>query len=214
MRYITVKYIIDVLIAFILLIITLPILLILSVLIYIEDPTSSPIFKQKRIGLHNKEFCIYKLRSMKTELYKDGIRLTDSQRMLNVGNLIRKFSLDELPQLVNIIRGEMSFIGPRPLSVKYLPYYTKDELKRHTVRPGISGWAQINGRNTISWEEKFYYDIEYVRNISFLFDFKIFILTIYKVFKRSGIETRGEGTEVDFHEYRRNQSSQKEFPNC
>jgi lipopolysaccharide/colanic/teichoic acid biosynthesis glycosyltransferase len=206
MDYTKLKFIMDIMMATLLLVLTLPILLILSILIFIEDPSSTPIFNQKRIGLNNKEFSIYKLRSMKTETYQDGVRLSDSQRMLKVGGLIRKASLDELPQLFNVLKGEMSFIGPRPLSVKYLPYYDEVEIKRHNVRPGISGWAQVNGRNTISWEEKFSFDVSYVEKISFIFDIKIIFLTILKVLKRSGVQTRGEGSEVDFHVYRKKRS--------
>jgi lipopolysaccharide/colanic/teichoic acid biosynthesis glycosyltransferase len=206
MDYTKLKFIMDIMMATLLLVLTLPILLILSILIFIEDPSSTPIFNQKRIGLNNKEFSIYKLRSMKTETYQDGVRLSDSQRMLKVGGLIRKASLDELPQLFNVLKGEMSFIGPRPLSVKYLPYYDEVEIKRHNVRPGISGWAQVNGRNTISWEEKFSFDVSYVEKISFIFDIKIIFLTILKVLKRSGVQTRGEGSEVDFHVYRKKSS--------
>lgn len=117
----------------------------------------------------------------------EGKLLPDVQRITKVGNIIRKFSLDELPQLINILKGDMSLVGPRPLLFKYIPLYSKEQLRRHEVRPGITGWAQVNGRNSISWTRKFELDIEYVDNISFWMDVKILLLTIYKVFKREGI---------------------------
>ncbi|WLR50653.1 sugar transferase [Bacillus tianshenii] len=208
MNYIQMKCFLDKIMAFFLLVISSPLLIILSLFIMLEDSSASPIFRQTRIGFNNREFNIYKLRSMRTQTHKDGVRLSDSQRMLKIGGIIRKASFDELPQLVNILKGEMSFIGPRPLSVKYLPYYNEEEIKRHNVRPGISGWAQVNGRNTISWEDKFSFDVEYVKRISFLFDLKIFFLTIVRVLQKSGVQTRGEGSmEVDFHEHRKKQNS-------
>lgn len=187
-----------------LLLVTLPILSILLMLVFIEDPSSSPIFKQKRIGYKNNEFNLYKLRSMSSKTHYNGRKLTDKERMLKIGKVIRKTSLDELPQIYNILKGEMSFIGPRPLSIKYLDYYTEQEIKRHRVKPGISGWAQVNGRNTINWEEKFSFDLYYVKNISLQLDLKILFLTLIKIFKSSEVTTRGEGAEVDFHEYRKN----------
>lgn len=124
---------------------------------------------------------------MKVQTEKNGRPLSNIERITKVGAFLRKFSIDELPQLFNIIRGEMSFIGPRPLLVEYLDYYTPEQMRRHEVMPGISGWAQVNGRNAISWEEKFEYDIWYVDNMSFLLDLKIVFMTIYNILKREGI---------------------------
>jgi pilin glycosylation protein len=134
---------------------------------------------------------------------KDGNLLPDSDRLTKFGKFLRSTSLDEIPEFFNILKGDMSLIGPRPLLVKYLDYYTADENKRHNVRPGISGWAQVNGRNFLSWEEKFKFDIEYVNNLSFLLDLKIVILTIKKVIKREDIsDFKEENREIDFDKYR------------
>ncbi len=191
-RYI--KRILDFILAVVLLIVLWPIMLLAAIAIKIEDPKGPVLFKQERVGKMNKSFKVYKFRSMIVEQEKNGIKLDDAERMLKVGNILRKSSVDELPQLFNIIRGEMSFIGPRPLPVIYLPYYTEEEIHRHDITPGISGWAQVNGRNYLSWEERFKYDLEYVNNISFLFDVKIFFMTIKKVFIKSDVGVRG----VDF----------------
>ena len=211
MNYIQIKNILDKIFAIIVLIISSPILLLCIISIIIEEPSHSPIFVQRRIGFKNKEFTIYKLRTMKTKKKEKERKLTDKERLLKTGKIFRKASLDELPQLFNIIKGEMSFIGPRPLSIKYLPYYNEMEIKRHNVKPGITGWAQVNGRNNLNWEEKFKYDIEYVNNISFLLDLKIAFLTIYKIFKSDEVQVRGDKSgEEDFHEYRKKQSSKNE----
>jgi len=204
-KYIVVKDIVDRLAATIMLLIVWPILLIAIIIIKIEDPTTSPVYKTVRVGKNNKSFRIYKLRSMISHKERNGVKLVDSERILKIGKIIRKTSLDELPQLVNIVKGEMSFIGPRPLPVLYLPYYTKEELHRHDIKPGISGWAQVKGRNNLSWDEKFKLDLEYVKNISFKLDIQIFSLTIIKVFKSSDVVIRGTGQEVDFHKYRMEQ---------
>lgn len=185
-----IKNFFDRLFGLILLLVASPILLICSLLIKIDDPAGPILFKQKRVGKSNKPFTIMKLRSMKTNKMVDGEELSDEARMLRIGFILRKLSLDELPQLINILRGEMSFIGPRPLPVVYYPYYSDRELKRHEVKPGISGLAQVNGRNNLSWEEKFEYDLEYIENLSFVLDLKIFKDTIFKVFKRSDVKLR------------------------
>ncbi|MGB9975793.1 sugar transferase [Thermovenabulum sp.] len=182
-----IKRILDFIFAVILLIIASPIMLLAAIAIKIEDPKGPVLFTQKRPGKDAKIFTIYKFRTMKVETEKDGRKLTDFERMTKVGSFLRKASIDELPQLFNIIRGEMSFIGPRPLLVDYLKYYSKEQMRRHEVLPGISGWAQVNGRNAITWEEKFNYDIWYVDNLSFLVDLKILFMTIYNVLKREGI---------------------------
>lgn len=203
-----VKRILDFIFAIILLIILSPIMLIAAIVIKVEDPKGSVLFKQERIGKENKVFKVFKFRSMIVERERDGHKLTDAERMLKVGNFLRKTSIDELPQLFNIIRGEMSFIGPRPLPVIYLPYYTEEEIHRHDITPGISGWAQVNGRNYLSWEKRFEYDLEYVNNVSFLFDLKVFFRTIKKVFLRTDIGVRGIDVADDsLHEIRKPNNS-------
>ncbi len=182
-----IKRILDLVFAVILLILLSPIMLLAAIAIKIEDPKGPVLFKQKRPGKDTKIFTVYKFRTMRVETEKDGRPLSDMERITKVGAFLRKTSIDELPQLFNIIRGEMSFIGPRPLLVEYLDYYTPEQMRRHEVMPGISGWAQVNGRNAISWEEKFKYDVWYVDNMSFLLDLKIVFMTIYNILKREGI---------------------------
>ena len=176
----------------------------LIIAILVRMKLGSPVlFKQDRPGLNEKIFKMYKFRTMTDEKDKNGILLSDAERLTKFGKFLRSTSLDEIPEFFNILRGDMSLIGPRPLLVEYLNYYTDDEKKRHNVRPGISGWAQVNGRNSLSWEEKFKYDIEYVEKLSFLFDFKIVILTIKKVLKREDIsDFKEENKEIDFDKYR------------
>ncbi|MDD5717852.1 MAG: sugar transferase [Sulfuricurvum sp.] len=156
-------------------------------------------FTQHRPGLHGKIFTIYKFRTMTDEKDGEGNLLPDEQRLHGIGKTIRSLSLDELPQLWNVLKGEMSFIGPRPLLVEYLPLYNPVQARRHEVKPGITGWAQINGRNAISWEEKFRYDVEYVDNINFWFDLKIFLLTLKKVVIKEGISQGGAATMEKFN---------------
>ncbi len=182
------KRILDFVMAFLLLIITLPVLLIVSVAIKVEDPEGPVLFKQNRAGKNGVSFTLYKFRTMKVDRKKHGKDLSDKERLTKIGGFLRKASIDELPQLINIIRGEMSFIGPRPLLLKYLPFYTDEEFKRHNVLPGISGWAQVNGRNALNWDERFEHDIEYVNNISLGMDLNILYLTIHKVFRRTNVE--------------------------
>ncbi|MDY0016217.1 MAG: sugar transferase [Candidatus Delongbacteria bacterium] len=189
--YLLFKRIFDIIFAIILLIATLPILLIIAILIKLEDPKGSVFFRQKRIGYKNKEFLLFKFRSMIIDQVKNGIELTDTERMLKIGTIIRKFSFDELPQIINILKGEMSLIGPRALPTVYLPYYTEKELHRHDVKPGISGWAQVNGRNFLTWDEKFKLDLYYVNNICFSLDFNIFFMTIFKIFIKKEVGVRG-----------------------
>jgi len=149
----------------------------------------NPLFKQERPGLNEKIFTLYKFRSMTDERDENGELLPDSVRLTKFGKFLRSTSLDELPELFNILKGDMSIIGPRPLLVQYLPLYDEHQRRRHEVRPGLSGLAQVNGRNAISWEEKFNLDVEYVDNISFILDWKIIFLTIKKVFVREGISS-------------------------
>lgn len=187
MKYYKWKGIIDFVFALIMLVAGFPVYMLIAILIKWQDPDGPVCFQQERLGKDEKIFTLYKFRSMKVETHRDGVELSDSERLFSIGRFIRKMSLDELPQLVNILKGDMSFIGPRPLPEEYLPYYTDEERKRHTVKPGISGWAQVNGRNNLTWERKFELDVYYTRNISFLFDTKILLLTIKKVLSGSDV---------------------------
>ena len=208
-RYLRIKRAIDLVMALILFI---PASLIMAIfIIWIKMESKGPaIFKQRRPGYHQKIFTMYKLRSMRTETRdKNGRALTDQERMTVSGNFARKTSVDELPQLINIIKGEMSVIGPRPLAVQYLPYYNEFERHRHDVRPGLSGLAQVNGRNSVNWEEKFSYDVEYADKITFWGDIKIILLSIKTALKRESIGTRGVDAPMDFDEYRRKQMESK-----
>ncbi|MDD2497428.1 MAG: sugar transferase [Desulfitobacteriaceae bacterium] len=158
-----------------------------------------PVFyKQERPGLYGKPFYFYKFRTMIDAYDSDGNLLPDEQRMTPFGRLLRKYSIDELPQLLNVIKGDMSFVGPRPLLMEYLPLYSPEQERRHEVRPGITGWAQVNGRNDISWEEKFKLDLWYVENKSLWLDLKILILTFIKVLRCEGINQKGHATMPEF----------------
>lgn len=175
------------------LIVLFPVLLVVAVLVKVK--LGSPvIFKQKRPGLNEKMFTLYKFRSMTDERDKSGNLLPDEIRLTKFGTLLRGTSLDELPELFNILKGDMAVIGPRPLLVQYLPLYNEYQKHRHGVRPGLSGLAQINGRNILTWEEKFHLDIKYVGNISFLGDWKIIFMTIKKALKREGIHSETAAT--------------------
>ncbi len=184
--YITVKRILDFIFAFILIVITSPLMMIVAIAIKLESK-GPVLFIQKRPGKNAKIFIVNKFRTMKVEVETNGRQLSDMERMTKVGSFLRKTSIDELPQLFNILRGEMSFIGPRPLLVQYLDHYSPEQMRRHELTPGISGWAQVNGRNTIDWEDKFKYDVWYVDHINFGLDFKIFCMTIFNVINRKGI---------------------------
>ena len=176
------------------LLLLLPVFLLVWVLvsIYMGLPV---LFTQERPGLHGKIFKLYKFRTMRPD---DGSGLTDAERLTRLGYWLRRLSLDELPQLYNVLRGDMSLVGPRPLLVEYLPLYTDEQRRRHEVRPGITGWAQVNGRNAISWEDKFKLDVWYVDHQSFFLDMKILILTLYKVFKGSDITEQGQASMSKF----------------
>ncbi|KMK75038.1 sugar transferase [Alkalihalobacillus pseudalcaliphilus] len=180
------KRIFDCLISLTLFIVLLPLYLLIyySIRFKLGKPV---IFKQLRPGLDGELFVLYKFRTMNNAVGKDGHIVDDHLRMTSLGKLLRKYSLDELPQLLNVMKGELSLVGPRPLLVDYLPLYSETQKKRHNVRPGITGWAQVNGRNTITWEEKFELDVWYVDNRTFLLDLKIILLTLYKVFKTEGV---------------------------
>lgn len=174
-----------------------PVLLVVALLV--RTKLGSPvIFKQKRPGLNEKIFTLYKFRTMTDERDDNGELLPDSVRLTKFGKFLRSTSLDELPELFNILTGDMSIIGPRPLLVQYLPLYNEHQKRRHDVRPGLSGWAQVNGRNAISWEDKFNLDVEYVNNVSFIGDWKIIFLTFKKVFVREGINSDNAVTMEPF----------------
>lgn len=192
-----VKRIIDFLLAFLAFIIFLPVMLIVMVLLLLTGHRKL-FFVQIRAGKNEKLFRLIKFRSMTEAKDASGRLLPDEKRLTKSGKAIRKTSLDELPQLINVLKGDMSIIGPRPLLVDYLPLYNTEQKKRHLVRPGITGWAQVNGRNAISWEQKFDYDIWYVNNQSFLLDLKIFFLTIKNIVKAEGISQEGEATMKAF----------------
>lgn len=179
----------------------------LAVALAVRVKLGSPvIFKQPRPGKDEKIFTLYKFRTMTDARDENGNLLPDGERLTPLGRFLRSTSMDELPELFNILKGDMSIVGPRPLAVAYLPYYTQDERIRHSVRPGLSGLAQINGRNVITWEERFSYDIQYVNNINFCLDLKIIIKTIVAAFKRVDIGERGVDVPMDFNEYRRKSS--------
>lgn len=181
-----------------------PILLVLAALVRVK--LGSPVlFHQERPGRHEKIFKLYKFRSMTDERDAEGKLLPDEVRLTRFGKLLRSTSLDELPELFNILKGDMSLIGPRPLLVRYLPYYTEEERHRHDVRPGLTGLAQVNGRNALGWEDRFRYDLEYVNHISFGLDLKIIGMTVGKVLKRSGTLSGADQTVADFDVYRREQ---------
>ncbi|MEJ5220076.1 sugar transferase [Cognatishimia sp. D5M38] len=192
-----IKRVIDVLGAAIGLIMFSPVLLIVSLLILRE--MGSPImFRQNRPGREGKTFRMIKFRTMRDAMDSNGHPLPDAERLTKLGRFLRSSSLDELPELWNVIKGDMSLVGPRPLLIEYLPLYSPEQARRHEVRPGITGWAQVNGRNAISWDEKFALDVWYVDNRTFLLDLKIIWLTIRKVVKREDISAAGEATMPKF----------------
>ena len=191
------KSIFDKILALFLIILFSPIYIVVSLLIFFK--MGSPIlFRQKRPGYKEKIFGIYKFRTMTNDTDADGNLLPDDKRLIGIGKFIRSTSLDELPQLFNVLKGEMSFVGPRPLLEEYLPLYNEKQKRRHDVKPGITGWAQVNGRNAISWEQKFDYDVWYVDNQSFWLDIKILWLTFLKVVKRSDISSSTSSTMEKF----------------
>lgn len=198
MRYsLYVKPLLDRVGAVILLILFAPIILLTALAVYLS--MGSPLFfRQTRPGKDEKLFQIYKFRTMNDKRDEMGELLPDEVRLTKVGRLIRSLSLDELPQLLNVLRGEMSFVGPRPLLVEYLPLYDSMQRRRHEVKPGITGWAQVNGRNAISWEQKFAYDLWYVEHQSFWLDMKILWMTLLKVFRRSGVSAENHATVEKF----------------
>lgn len=191
------KRLIDFVLSLCAIIVLSPVLLILAVLGAIKMK-GNPFFTQPRPGKNEKIFKLIKFRTMTNEKDAEGNLLPDEQRLIKYGQVLRSTSLDELPELINILVGDMSIVGPRPLLVEYLPRYNEEQRHRHDVRPGLTGYAQINGRNSITWEEKFKLDVEYVHNVSFTGDMKIILTTIMKVFKREGISAEGSATMEDF----------------
>jgi len=182
------KRVFDTILALLLLLLLSPILFIVSFLI-LQKMGRPILFRQQRPGVNNRIFTIYKFRTMSDERDENGTLLSDEQRLYGFGKFLRSASLDELPQLFNILQGSMSFVGPRPLLIEYLPLYNEEQKRRQEVKPGITGWAQVNGRNAISWKEKFEYDVWYVKHQSFWLDMKILWMTFMKVLKRSDISS-------------------------
>ena len=187
------KNVLDFIIALIGFMLLSPIFLLVTIGLFFAN-NGKPFFFQTRPGKNEKLFKIVKFKTMNDKKDADGNLLSDEHRLTKIGSFVRKTSLDEIPQLINVLKGDMSLIGPRPLLVQYLPLYNDFQKQRHTIRPGITGWAQINGRNAISWEQKFEYDVWYVTHCSFLLDVKILLLTAKKVFVREGISQEGQAT--------------------
>ena len=196
-RYI--KRIIDFIIVFCVLLVIWPFLLVIIVLLLLFNEGAGAFFFQERPGKGGKIFRVIKFKTMTDECDADGQLLPDAERLTKVGRFVRSISIDELPQLINVLKGDMALIGPRPLLPQYLPLYSKEQARRHEVRPGITGWAQVNGRNAISWTKKFELDVWYVDHISFFLDLKIIFLTMRKVFMRDGINSENDATMEDFN---------------
>ncbi|WP_089998874.1 sugar transferase [Chryseobacterium taichungense] len=192
------KRIIDFMIAFVGLIILSPVFIIVLIVLYFQND-GKPFFFQTRPGLNEKMFNIIKFKTMTDKKDSHGNLLPDSDRLTKVGSIVRQTSLDEIPQLINVLKGDMSLIGPRPLLPQYLPLYNESQRRRHEVRPGITGWAQVNGRNAISWVKKFELDVWYIDHLSFMMDCKIIFLTFKKVFKKEGINKEGQATTEAFN---------------
>jgi lipopolysaccharide/colanic/teichoic acid biosynthesis glycosyltransferase len=192
-----VKPLCDKVLALVLLLCLSPIILATMLLLLVAN-RGSVFFTQERPGLHARLFKVIKFKTMNDRRNAQGELLPDKDRLTTIGRLVRSTSIDELPQIINVLKGDMSFIGPRPLLVKYLPLYSEEQRRRHNVRPGISGWAQVNGRNAISWTKKFELDVWYVDHISFALDLKIFFLTIKKILIRDGISQEGNATMESF----------------
>lgn len=193
------KRFLDLGISFILLICLFPILLIVMIWLHFANKRAGALFFQERPGKNAQIFKVIKFKTMTDERDAEGNLLPDEKRLTRVGRFVRSTSIDELPQLINVLKGDMSLIGPRPLLVQYLPLYTEEQMRRHEVRPGISGWAQCHGRNAISWRQKFELDVWYVDHVSLWVDLKIIFITIVKVLKRSGINEAGHATIEPFN---------------
>ena len=197
------KRILDFILSLLILVIISPIIILIMILLFVVTK-ENPFFLQSRPGLNEKIFRIMKFKTMNEKKDEKGQLLPDALRLTKIGTLIRKTSLDELPQLLNVLKGDMSLIGPRPLLLRYLPHYTDKERLRHTVRPGISGWAQINGRNTVNWNKRLAYDIKYVNNVSFNFDLKIMYKTFLKIIVSENIVVSPESIMKNLDDERRN----------
>lgn len=193
-----IKRFFDFSIALVGLICLLPIFMMVTIGLFFANQ-GKPFFFQERPGKNERIFKIIKFKTMNDKKDENGNLLPDAERLTKIGSFVRKTSLDEIPQLINVLKGDMSLIGPRPLRTYYLPLYSIEQKRRHDVRPGITGWAQVNGRNAISWTKKFELDVYYVNNISFALDLKILFLTIKKVFKREGISAEGQATTEAFN---------------
>lgn len=191
------KRLTDFVIAFVALLCLWPIMLIVAVVVSLKLGTPI-LFEQQRPGFHGKPFIMYKFRTMNNVRDSAGNFLPDNQRLTPFGRFLRSTSLDELPELVNVLKGDMSLVGPRPLLMQYLARYTKEQMRRHEVRPGITGWAQVNGRNSVSWDERFSLDVWYVDHLSLRLDIRILALTLLKVLKREGIHQDGQTTMSEF----------------
>lgn len=192
------KRLIDFLLVFCALLVLWPILVVIIVFLHFANKGAGVFFTQDRPGKNAKIFKAIKFKTMTDERDAEGKLLPDAERLTKVGRIVRSLSIDELPQLINVLKGDMALVGPRPLLPKYLPLYSKEQYRRHEVRPGITGWAQVNGRNNISWKKKFELDVWYVDHCSFWLDVKIILLTVKKVFFREDISKEGEATTVPF----------------
>jgi len=192
-----IKRSLDIILSFVILVVFSPILIITFILLTIANKGEA-FFIQRRPGKNARIFKILKFKSMNDKKGADGKLLPDSERITKVGQFVRQTSLDEIPQLFNVLKGDMSIIGPRPLLIQYLPLYNEEQRKRHNVRPGITGWAQVNGRNTVPWPQRFELDVWYVDNVSFILDLKILWLTVLKVIKRDGISSETSATMEAF----------------
>lgn len=192
------KHLLDFLLSLAGLLVALPVFIVVTVLLAVAN-NGKPFFFQLRPGKNGRIFRIVKFKTMNDKRDDVGNLLPDAQRLTPVGSFVRKTSLDEIPQLINVLKGDMSLIGPRPLLVEYLPLYSPKQARRHKVKPGITGWAQVNGRNAISWQQKFEYDVWYVENLTFALDLKILFMTIAKVFKREGISSETSVTMEAFN---------------
>lgn len=192
------KRLFDFTIVFFALLLIWPVLLLITVWLHFANKGAGAFFTQERPGKNGKIFKVIKFKTMTDERDEHGVLLPDADRLTKVGTFVRSTSIDELPQLINVLKGDMALIGPRPLLVQYLPLYSKEQMRRHDVRPGITGWAQVNGRNNISWTKKFELDVWYVDHISFFLDLKIIFMTIMKVFMRADINSAHDATMEDF----------------
>ncbi len=197
-KYVLLKSYLDIIFSIVIMILFSPLMILLLIILMI-DLKENPLFIQNRTGFKGRIFKLYKFKTMKTVINSKGEMISDYHRTSKIGKILRKLSIDELPQIINILKGDMSFIGPRPLLVEYLQLYSKEQMKRHNVLPGLSGFAQVNGRNSISWNEKFKLDIYYVENQSFFLDFKILILTIKRVVTLKGINFNTKITMEKFN---------------